>query len=249
MIRKRSGPWTLHCPAAQVAAAEAIARLPSLVAACREIWRDDAHSFVGLLVIDGVDVVVKSPRHKDRRAWIRWTTLYRAGLAARVAGFMEAARSAGLAVAEPIVALERRRCGMIRESWLCYRRLPGEPCTARELPLVVEALRRLHAHGWIHGDAHIANFLTGDGSVAAMLDAEARRTRFGRIDEAYEYIRLRNSLVDRGFVTAAEAGALAWPVPSGSIAFRIATAYDGVIHAWRAFKRALRRAAPAPTRR
>jgi hypothetical protein len=243
MIRKRSGPWTLHCPPAQVAAAETIAHLPSLAADCREIWRDDAHSFVGVLAIDGVDIVAKSPRHKDRRAWIRWTTLYRAGLAVRVAGFMDAARSAGLTVAEPVVALERRHRGMIIESWLCYRRLPGEPCTARELPLVIATLRRLHALGWIHGDAHMANFLT-DGSGAAMLDAEARRKRFGRIDEAYEYIRLRNSLVDRGLVTAAEADALTWPVPRASLAFRIAVAYDGMIHAWRAFKRGLRGGRP-----
>ena len=243
MIRKRSGPWTLHYPATQVAAADAIARLPSLTAACREIWRDDEHSFVGLLVIDGIEIVAKSPRHKDRRAWIRWTTLYRAGLAVRVAGFMDAASRAGLAVAEPIVALERRRRGMIIESWLCYRRLPGEPCTARELPLVIATLRRLHAFGWIHGDAHIANFLT-DGRGAAMLDAEARRNRFGRIDEAYEYIRLRNSLIDRGLVAATAADAITWPVPRGSIAFRIAAAYDGMIHAWRACKRGLRRGRP-----
>jgi hypothetical protein len=37
-------------------------------------------------------------------------------------------------------------------------------------------------------------------------------------------------------------------VPRASIAFRIAGAYDGTIHAWRALKRGLRRAA-APIRR
>jgi tRNA A-37 threonylcarbamoyl transferase component Bud32 len=238
MIGTRSGDWTILRTSESEALAEALLRQQPFPDHCVRVMRDDAHAFVGVIAHANHEFVVKSPRHKDRRPWIRLTTCLRSGLAFRVARFLNDARHAGIPVAEVAFAMERRQCGMIVESWLVYRFLPGSPCGAREVPQVIEVLRRLHALGWVHGDAHIANFVT-DGTRVSVLDAEPRRAA-GEIAQAYDFIRLRNSLADRGLMPAAELDALELPIPRHSLAYRIADAYDAWVHTGRAIKRGLR---------
>jgi heptose II phosphotransferase len=241
MIVARIADWKLMAAPAHAESMAALARealapggAPALPQRCHTILRDDAHSYVGLLTLEGRTLVAKSPRAKDRRPWIRLTTLLRRGFAARVMLFLEAAQRCGLPVAEPWGALERRRAGMLHESWLLYGHVPGRPCTAADLPRVIATLRRLHACGWVHGDAHIANFLM-EGGEAWIIDAEPRRRPWGRVSEAYDFIRLRNSL-----------GGAAQDLlpPRAGAAWRIAQAYDEAVHAWRAVKRRLRGVRP-----
>ncbi|MBM3316834.1 MAG: hypothetical protein FJY75_03180 [Candidatus Eisenbacteria bacterium] len=234
MIRRRAAGWTLLGPERHAGSLARLALADDIAPLCRLVIRDDPRSFVGVLRIAGEDFVAKSPRHKDRRRWIRLTTLFRPGLAFRIASFLEEAWSAGLPVPEPLGALERRRCGGVVESWLFHRYLPGRPCTASDLQPAAAVLRRLHALGWAHGDAHIANFLA-DGERVWILDAEPRRRIPGGILEAHDLIRLRNSV---GGGTGAEA----IDILGGrrGLAYRIAGAYDRGVHAARAVKRRLR---------
>lgn len=246
MTRSRVAGWTLHAPpahaalmAALVRSADAGAHRLAIPERCSRVLRDDARSFVGVLALEGREVVAKSPREADRRAWIRLTTLWRPGFARRALAFLERARAAGLPVAEPWGALELRRAGMVRASWLFHEHIPGRACTLEDLPLVVASLRDLHAAGWSHGDAHIANFLA-TGAGVSLIDTDPRRRPWGRISEAYDYVRLRKSLIDTGLLAPEEAARLDWPLAPASIAFRLAAGYERGERLWRAIKQALR---------
>jgi tRNA A-37 threonylcarbamoyl transferase component Bud32 len=121
------------------------------------------------------------------------------------------------------------------ESWLFTRWVEGTPCTAADVPEVIDLLERMHRAGWVHGDAHIQNFVRGTDGVQT-LDPGPHRKRWGRVSEAYDLILLRNSRAD---VRAAFERAR--PSASASPAFRIAGCYDDIVHGWRRLKRSLRR--------
>jgi hypothetical protein len=226
----RRGPWRLRLAPGAEAVAESVLQRSSLPGPVAQVMRDDERSFVGVLEVGGVAVVAKRPRAQDRRAWIRWTTLWRPGHAFRALSAMWQLRRAGVPVPRPLLALERRRGGMVRESWLLYEFAPGRHCTEAEFPQIIGALRRLHALGWVHGDPQWRNFVS-DGERVCLLDATPIRTPFGRVSQAYDFVLLCNS--DRRFAPLV-------PLAPGDPALHLARAYDRWVHAWRRVKRWVR---------
>jgi heptose II phosphotransferase len=201
---------------------------------CSRILRDDQRSFVGLLSLGGESIVAKSPLEKDRRRWSRLVSLGRESHAFRSLRALAALEAAGVPSAHGLLALERRQAGHVVESWLFTRWLEGTPCTAADVPDVIALLDRMHRAGWVHGDAHIQNFVRGSEGVQT-LDPGPHRQRFGQISAAYDLILLRNSRPDVG-----AAFERAQPEAGRSTAFQIASAYDDLIHRWRRIKRTAR---------
>ena len=201
---------------------------------CSRILRDDQRSFVGLLSLGGRSIVAKSPLEKDRRRWSRMISLGRESYVFRTLRALAALEAARVPVARGLLALERRQAGHVVESWLFTRWLDGTPCTAADVPEVITLLDRMHRAGWVHGDAHIQNFVRGTDGVQT-LDPGPHRKRWGRVSEAYDLILLRNSRPDVG-----AAFARAQPAAGRSTAFQIASAYDDLIHLWRRIKRTAR---------
>ena len=199
-------------------------------AGAAEVLRDDSRGYVCVFRHRGVRLVAKQPRDKDRRTWIRFLSPFRPSHAVRMFRFMERLFETGLPVPEPVAAMERRRFGVVVESWLIYRYVEGHPLSEETASLGVEALRTIHALGFVHGDAHAGNFLVCEGRAVVLDPAPALRLlpAFGM---AYDLIRLRNSCPSAGRFLEAE---------SRRPAFRLAEAYDKVLHAWRRLKRTLR---------
>jgi len=205
-----------------------------LRARASRILRDDQRSFVGLMAIGGEWIVAKSPREKDRRRWSRLTSLGRESHAFRTLRALAELETVGVPSARGLLALERRHWGQVIESWLFTRWVEGTPCTAADVPEVLALLDRMHRAGWVHGDAHIQNFIRGPNGVET-LDPGPHRKRWGRASAAYDLILLRNSSADVG-----QAFERARPTAGSDTAFRIANAYDALIHHWRHWKRVVR---------
>jgi tRNA A-37 threonylcarbamoyl transferase component Bud32 len=201
---------------------------------CPRILRDDQRSFVGVMEGAGGSIVAKSPRERDRRRWNRLTSLAGESLPFRTLRAIAALEAAGVPTPAGLLALERRRGGVVVESWLFTRWLEGTPCTAADVPEIIALLDRMHRAGWVHGDAHIQNFIRTDSGIA-ILDPGPNRPRFGRVSAAYDLILLRNSRPEVG-----TAFARAMPDARRDAAFRIAAAWDDWIHLWRRSKRAVR---------
>lgn len=234
LARGRCGEWSALVAPDGAALCRALAGGGSIRERCSRILRDDQRSFVGLLSIGGESIVAKSPLEKDRRAWSRLVSLGRESHAFRSLRALAALETAGVPAAHGLLALERRRRGVVVESWLFTRWVDGEPCGAADVPDAIALLGRMHAAGWVHGDAHIQNFIRGPRGVL-VLDPGPHPKRWGRVSEAYDLILLRNSRADVGVAVES-----ALPGARSSTAFRIASAYDEWIHRWRRMKRGVR---------
>jgi tRNA A-37 threonylcarbamoyl transferase component Bud32 len=118
------------------------------------------------------------------------TTLYRAGEAKRVFTRTLKLWDAGLAVPRPILQMERRRFGMVVESWFVYCYEPGRRCSKRHLPQVTAILDRLHRLGYTHGDPHPRNWVQHEECVVA-LDLCPRKKWPHGFWVAYDYVLLK----------------------------------------------------------
>ena len=175
--------------------------LDSLLASFRasdvKVLRDSNRSLVIQLpglpqAPERVAVIAKQPRWHDRRPWIRLTTLWRKGEARQTFSAWLELNARHWPAPRPLAVLERRRLGMVSESWLLYEFVQGEPVREEHWPLVVNALRSLHGVGFCHRDPHLANWLIHQGEIRALdLNPKALHPLWGGYAVAFDYIRLR----------------------------------------------------------
>jgi hypothetical protein len=173
--------------------------------------------------------VMKRPLWRDGRCWNRLMSLFGEGEMRRALRGGLRLAALGLSTPDPLLVLERRRCGLLVESWLAYVHKPGDPVREAHWPGVVEALERLHEAGLRHGDPHLANWLAAeDGSVVA-LDPAPRPMR-DAVDAAYDFVLLRNC----------EPRLLPLIPGTDGEAWRRAEARNARVQGWRSWKRRMR---------
>lgn len=150
-------------------------------------------SLVYQIKIAGKLYVLKIPSEKNKRWWIRFTTLLRTGEAFKNIKGMLRYRELGLCSTTPVIAAEKRTSGMVTDSWLLYEYLDGEPCLGHEdyYPLVIDELKRIHSKGYLHGDSQIRNFLYKNGKIY-IIDSNPGRVT-SAFSRAYEFAYLRKS--------------------------------------------------------
>jgi len=185
--------------------------------------KNNSRSYVLLVAYDGQEVILKSPREKDTRKWIRFTTLYRQAEAFRSFNDMQRLRELGIRTNRPIMAMQKRVLGMVVKSWLLYEFKTGEPCQETHYAAVTEALNSMHAKNLLHGDAQIENFLVDDQGIF-IIDAKPKKPLFGRISKYYEFQYLQRSVPE--IETHLK-------LPVNSCAYRLASAYGLIYWSWR----------------
>jgi len=157
--------------------------------------KNNSRSLVKVVHVNGRRMVLKSLREKNRRRWIRFTTLYRRGAAFTSFAGMQRLERLGIASSRPVMALEKRRWGMVVDSWLLYEYVDGRVCGPGEYQMVVGQLAAIHAGGLLHGDPQIRNFLF-DGTAVVTIDAAPKRPLWGGISRYGEFFYLRHSAPD-----------------------------------------------------
>jgi len=120
--------------------------------------KDDRRSLVKLGTMNHGQVIAKQPRDKNRRKWMRFLSLFGPAEARRTFIALLEFKAKGIESLEPICLLEKRRYGMVIDSWLLYKYREGKPSTECHIPQIVEQLKALHRHGYQHQDPH---FRTG----------------------------------------------------------------------------------------
>lgn len=200
------------------------------------LLKDDRRSVVGRLdqlPLAGLGPgpwVCKRPRWHDQRLWNRMLSLVREGEMRRAFNAALHLERLGLATPRPVLCVERRRWGMLVESWLLYEFAPGEAIAEAQWPAVVEALKGLHQAGLRHGDPHLANWLSRGGGGVLMLDPGPRPLRPACADAEFDFILLRN---------CQPAIQPLLPMRSGW-RLRVAEARNAWVQGWRRLKRKLR---------
>lgn len=189
--------------------------------------KNTARSRVLLLNHAGKKIILKSPREKNKRKWIRFTTLYRKGEAFKTIDNMDKLEHLGIESNKPLLAMEKRRFGMVVDSWMIYEYLPGEVCREKDYPDVVKKLKEIHAKHILHGDAQIENFLNSESHIIT-IDFSPKKALFGNVSRFYEYFYLQRSApgIQEFF-----------DLPDHALAYRIAQAYSRLYWSWRDFKK------------
>ena len=143
---------------------------------------------------NGKKLVLKIPKEKNRRRWIRLTTLYRKSEAVRNINSMEILRREEIPTSTPVMAAEKKTFGMVTDSWLVYEYLEGESCLDKPsiYPQVVKLLHQIHDSGLIHSDPQIRNFIIHDGGLF-VIDSMPSKPFFGPFAKAYEFAYLKKS--------------------------------------------------------
>ena len=230
MIRTTHDGWTISCVPGEEAVLEKLDEILPPESRSATTMRDDYRSFVGVIDVGGRRIIAKSPRLKNANKWIRFTTIFRPGEALAGVRKMWLLRRRGVNCTAPIMAMEKRRAGMIVDSWMFYEYVHGVGGARERYPEIVDALRKLHDAGWIHGDPHIENFIW-DGRAIHLIDFQPKRAFFGRIAEQYDFIRLKSNFegIENGL-----------PEATRTVAYRIAALYERWILAWRRIKKGIR---------
>ena len=158
-----------------------------------EVLKDHPRSKVSHIKLDKVDLVLKVPREKNKRAWIRFLTLFRKSEVFKNLLGMKLLNTLGFSTTKSLLACEYRKWGMVTDSWLLYQYLYGKECLDRPATFesVVELVENMHAKHILHGDAQIRNFLT-NGTDIYTIDANPKKST-SSFAKAYELAYLKRS--------------------------------------------------------
>jgi len=193
--------------------------------------KNNKRSLVLLVNYMGKKYVLKSPREKNRRKWIRFATLFRKGEAFKTIINMEKLNNMGIKTNIPVMAIEKRVFGMVFDSWIVYEYFDSQQCKENTFSLVVQQLKKIHSKNMLHGDPQIKNFLY-DGNEVITIDCNPKRIRFGEISKAFEYLYLEKS---------APGIAKYFDISTETMSYKIAQKYSDLYWSWRRFKKKIRK--------
>ena len=189
---ERHGEWVGHWPSTANPALSNIGALLDLVERPGTVIKDDHRTFLKRVAFCGFDVAAKQPRDKNRRVWIRLLSLIRRSEVRFTLATLERLLHAGVPSVVPLAALERRRFGMVIDSWLFYRYREGVRCGEQELAEIIQVLNTLHRAGFRHQDPHFDNFLHDENEVF-IVDIKGKR-RWGKVSDYYDFMLLEQRM-------------------------------------------------------
>ena len=158
-----------------------------------DVLKDHPRSKVSRIRLNDLELVLKVPREKNRKTWIRFLTLFRKSEVFKNLLGMKLLNTSGFKTTKSFMACEYRNWGMVTDSWLLYYYLDGEECLDRKdtFVAVVELLQNMHSKNILHGDAQIRNFITC-GPELYVIDANPKKSR-SPFAKAYEMAYLKRS--------------------------------------------------------
>jgi len=173
-----------------------VQRVPNLLQAVftfDNVLKDDRRSLVKLGVIDGVRVVAKQPRDKNKRKWMRFLSLFFLAESKRTYRTLLEFEAKGLESLTPLAFIEKKRWGMVFDSWLLYEYREGRVSQRSDLPQIIQQLQTLHKHGYRHEDPNFGNFLVDDNGVMFLIDCRGK-SRSGLYSDYYDYMLLEGAV-------------------------------------------------------
>lgn len=189
--------------------------------------KNTRRSLVLIVSAAGQKAVLKCPREKNTRRWIRFTTLYRKGEAFKAISNMDKLKNLGIKSNRPLMAMEKRRWGMVVDSWFVYTYEEGRRCRDADYPAVVKKLEEIHSKKVLHGDPQIDNFLISDNAVIT-IDSNPKKALFGNISRYYEYFYLQHFApgIEKYFSLA-----------DHTLSYRVAATWSNIYWKWRDLKK------------
>ena len=167
--------------------------------------KDSTRSMVYQIMINEQLLILKEPVEKNRRKWIRFTTLLRKPEALQSCLSMLNLQDIGISTNEPLVVVEKHNNGMVVDSWYLCSYVKGSVCTEESYPAVVNTLKKIHESGYLHGDPQIRNFLTNQTKIH-VIDAKLKKA-WNPVAKKMELVYLNKSALginryfDKSFIS------------------------------------------------
>lgn len=131
-----------------------------------EIFKDDSKCYVAKYTSEEVPhhFIIKQPRARCERYWERFLTLFRSGESFRQFSNLKKLQALGFSGPIPVLAAEKRRWGMVVDSFLISTHINGRLATATDVDVIAPELIKLLNRGFTRKDPHPQNFIiTPDG--------------------------------------------------------------------------------------
>jgi len=157
-----------------------------------EVFKDDQRSKVSLFKFENEKLVFKVPREKNSRKWQRFLSMFRGSESYREYKQAEKINNTGLKTYKPIIAVEKKKNGVIIDSYFICSFLEGRTGSFKDLNKVKSELDKIHSLGYLHGDSQLVNFIIGDIHTY-IIDSKFRKNIWGKFGASYEYIYLEES--------------------------------------------------------
>lgn len=200
-----------------------ISKLREHLAQLEETLKDNHRSLVLKGTLNGMTIVAKQPRDKNRRLWARILSYVEPSEAAQTLESLEIFSQRGIDSVQPILVLEKRAFGAVVDSWLVYEYREGQSSQEHHLPRVIEFLHKLHTAGFRHSDPNLGNFLIDPNDEMFLLDCKGRK-RSGNFSDANDFFLLKKinkTLIDFDVSDVHQLDHYSW-------GYRLALAYNKV---------------------
>jgi glycosyltransferase involved in cell wall biosynthesis len=158
-------------------------------------FKDTTRSLVQQIEIDGRSFVFKVPREKNNRKWQRFLSIFRGGESFREFKALLKAESKGFPAPRPVAAMEIRKAFCVVDSFLIMESLEGRIATKDDAKPVSDLLNRIHDEGFLHGDAHLSNFIVSKDDRIFTVDCSLKKNITGNFGKMHEFVTLERSCV------------------------------------------------------
>ena len=162
--------WCCYSDSEQTQSLPDISELLSQINSLPKTLKDDRRSLVKQGSLLGKTVIAKQPRDKLRKKWSRLLSLVASAESKKTFTSLIEFKRKGINSVEPLFVLEKRKLGMVTDSWLVYEFREGQPCQADCLPEIVEVLNDIHSKGYRHDDPNLGNFMRADDGSIFLID-------------------------------------------------------------------------------
>ena len=227
----KTGRWRSYIACSQNIIIPNIDELFTAIDVFPQTLKDDRRSLVKCGVVDGIKLVAKQPRDKNNRKWARFlTSLGLLGEARRTFVTLIEFKDKGIESLTPYCLLEKRRFGMVIDSWILYHYREGTVSNKTNITDIIELLKQLHDHGYQHTDPNYGNFLLDDDGQLFLIDCKGK-PRTGQFSDYYDFF-----LLERAGLTMQEIEAQV-EMDKNSLGYRLAKLYRSYIDLRSAFKK------------
>jgi len=141
------------------------------------ILKQDHRSYVATFEHDKTKYVIKKFTLQNTWFWFRWTSVLFESLGEIAYRNSILLQEDGLIIPEPIMLFQRVRNLTISHSWMIYKYMDGEELLSTDVIDIVSFVKSMHKQGWVHRDAHPANFLRTANGIATLDPIRATRSR------------------------------------------------------------------------
>lgn len=147
-------------------------------------------NYVAKIKFKGKSYVLKSPRNEFRIPQRKLATILKKGEALSSLVNITKAREAGVTeLVAPFLAMQKRKYGMIKESYIIYEYIEGKSAYLSEIPEIVKLAKKMHDKGFYHGDLNPSNFLVTEDGMR-VIDTQAKKYMAGKYRVNYDMLTL-----------------------------------------------------------